>query len=186
MPTSTDEDLVVLLDDDGRPTGAHPRDTVHHATTPLHLAFSCYLLDADGRLLVTRRALSKRTWPGVWTNAFCGHPRPGEPMAEAVRRHAQHELGITIDALELALPDFRYTATDANGVVENEHCPVWFAVTSDQISPHADEVLDLRWITRAELDSAVTAAPWAFSPWMVEQVARLAEQAWTPAAASVH
>src|SRR6478735_3694933 len=130
MPTSTDEDLVVLLDDEGRASGAHPRGTVHHAATPLHLAFSCYLFDRAGRLLVTRRALTKRTWPGVWTNAFCGHPRPGESMPDAVRRHGRHELGIEVDELEIVLPDFRYSATDASGVVENELCPVWFARTT--------------------------------------------------------
>jgi isopentenyl-diphosphate delta-isomerase len=186
MPTSTDEDLVVLLDDDGHSTGAHPRSTVHHATTPLHLAFSCYLFDADGRLLVTRRALSKRTWPGVWTNAFCGHPRPAESMPDAVRRHARHELGIDVDDLEIALPDFRYSATDANGVVENEVCPVWFASTATPIRPHPDEVVDLRWVDRAELERAVTAAPWAFSPWMVAQMSQLDGRAWSADAAKGH
>ncbi|MDM7831315.1 isopentenyl-diphosphate Delta-isomerase [Cellulomonas edaphi] len=166
-------DLVVLLDPDGRPAGTAPRASVHGVSTPLHLAFSCYLLDSAGRLLVTRRALSKRTWPGVWTNAFCGHPRPGEPMQAAVHRHARHELGITVDALEVVLPDFRYTARDAAGVMENEVCPVFVATTRDDVAPHADEVADLAWTTPDELASAVAATPWAFSPWMVEQVPQL-------------
>src|SRR3954454_10975612 len=89
-------DLVVLLDDDGRPSGTAPRATVQGASTPLHLAFSCYLFDREGRLLLTRRAVTKRTWGGVWTNSFCGHPRPGEPMTDAVHRYAAHELGARI------------------------------------------------------------------------------------------
>lgn len=174
MRTNPD-DLVVLLDENGRPSGTAPRATVHDRSTPLHLAFSCYVFDADGRVLVTRRALSKRTWPGVWTNAFCGHPRPGEEMPDAIRRHARHELGITVDDLEVLLPDFRYTATDADGVVENEVCPVWFATTTDEVVPNPDEAMDLAWISTADLGRAASAAPWAFSPWMVSQIVQLAD-----------
>ncbi len=72
-------DLVVLLDEHG-PALRHrtPTGTCTAPATPRHLAFSCYLFDEQGRVLLTRRALTKATWPGVWTNSCCGHPRPGE------------------------------------------------------------------------------------------------------------
>ncbi len=122
-----DGDLVVLLDEHARPAGTAERSSVHSTDTPLHLAFSCYLLDPGGRVLLTRRAVGKRTWPGVWTNSFCGHPRPAEPVLSAVRRHAESELGLVLSDIQLALPLFRYRATDASGVVEYEVCPVYTA-----------------------------------------------------------
>jgi isopentenyl-diphosphate delta-isomerase len=168
------DERVVLLDDDGTPIGTASKATVHDEDTPLHLAFSCHLRDADNRLLVTRRALSKRTWPGVWTNSFCGHPAPGEDMATAIARRANDELGVTITDLRLVLPDFRYRATDASGVVENEICPVYVAVTLDELQPDPDEVAEYRWIEADDLEVAASMAPWAFSPWLNLQLVELA------------
>lgn len=175
VPPTTD-DLVVLVDDAGEPIGTAPRATVHTTDTSLHLAFSCHLRDAAGRTLVTRRALTKRTWPGVWTNSFCGHPRPGETMAAAVRRHARHELGLVESAvvdLEPLLPDFRYRAVDAAGIVENEVCPVFTALIDGPLDPNPDEVAEWRWVDVADLLSVVEHGPWALSPWLVDQAPAL-------------
>ncbi|WP_211753231.1 isopentenyl-diphosphate Delta-isomerase [Nocardioides lianchengensis] len=174
MPmTAVTEDLVVLLDDDGAPVGTHARADVHGTSTPLHLAFSCHLFDRAGRLLMTRRALAKRTWPGVWTNSFCGHPRPGEDPVDAVHRYAAHELGIAVVDVRPALPDFRYRAVDAGGVVENEVCPVFFASTDQEPAPRPDEVAEHVWADPADVALVVRRAPWTLSPWFVEQVDQL-------------
>lgn len=165
-------DLVVLLDDDEQPVGTAPRAEVHDASTPLHLAFSCYLFDRAGRVLVTRRAVTKRTWPGVWTNSFCGHPRPGEPLEAALARRAREELGVTVADVRCVLPAFRYRAVDPSGVVENEVCPVFTATCVDDpgsIVPDPDEIAGLQWLDPHGLEAAVAAAPWALSPWLLEQ-----------------
>ncbi|GAA1172632.1 isopentenyl-diphosphate Delta-isomerase [Ornithinimicrobium humiphilum] len=169
-------DEVVLLDEQGMPIGTAPRATVHSTDTPLHLAFSCHLSDEEGRVLLTRRALAKRTWPGVWTNAFCGHPRPGEDVLDAIRRHARTELGVEITDVQPLLPDFRYRAVDAAGVVENEVCPVFTARTSQLPVPDPDEVMELVWVTPEQLRDAATAAPWALSPWLREQLTELEQR----------
>ena len=173
MTASREE--VVLLADDGTPIGVADKATVHTGNTPLHLAFSCHLFDGDGRILVTRRALGKRTWPGVWTNSFCGHPAPGESIEEAVVRRAADELGATIDDLTLVLPDFRYRAVDAAGVVEYEICPVYTATISGELDPSPGEVAEWEWVDARTLLAAVDATPWAFSPWLTLQLPALYE-----------
>lgn len=169
-------DEVTLLSPQGDAIGVAAKDTVHTADTPLHLAFSCYVFDGQGRLLVTRRALSKRTWPGVWTNSFCGHPRPDEDMTDAVHRRAQDELGLAISDVAVALPDYRYRAVDASGIVENEICPVHVARADGDLSPAPDEVAEWAWVDPREFADAVASAPFAFSPWLVEQLALLRAQ----------
>ncbi|RRJ86247.1 isopentenyl-diphosphate Delta-isomerase [Gulosibacter macacae] len=164
------DDLVVLVDTDGTPIGSAPRDSVHTTDTPLHLAFSCHLVDNRGRMLLTRRALTKVTWPGVWTNAFCGHPRPDELNVDAVRRRARQELGVEIRGIRPLIPEFRYRAVDASGVVEQEICPVFIAEIDGELNPNPDEVMEWAWADVAEVRRAVTSTPFVFSPWLVEQL----------------
>ena len=170
------ESRVVLLDDSGAAVGTANKATVHTRETPLHLAFSCYLFDADGRVLLTRRSLAKRTWPGVWTNSFCGHPAPGEHMADALRRHARFELGVELAELAEVLPNFRYSARDASGLLENEVCPVYAARSGEAIHANPSEVAEWVWVEPAALVAAVTATPRVFSPWSVLQISQLGDR----------
>lgn len=170
---TTEPELVVLVDDEGNPTGSVEKFAVHTTETPLHLAFSCHVYNDRGQVLVTRRALSKITWPGVWTNSFCGHPSPGEMLDDAIARRAQLELGITVTDIEPLLPGFRYRAVDASGIVENEICPVFKSVTADEIAANPNEVSEWKWVEPESLSTAVAAAPFAFSPWIAMQLVEL-------------
>jgi isopentenyl-diphosphate delta-isomerase len=167
-------ELVVLLDEQLRPVGSAPKRTVHTSDTPLHLAFSCYLRRPSGEVLLTRRALGKRTWPGVWTNSCCGHPAPGEPDRDAVLRRVRQELGIDAVDLRMRLPDFRYRAVAHDGTVENEFCPVWSAVVEGDPEPDPAEVAEWRWVGWSDLVATASRAPWALSPWAVDQIPLLA------------
>jgi isopentenyl-diphosphate Delta-isomerase len=165
-------EMVVLLGDDGTPLGTERKDKVHGAATPLHLAFSCYGFDAEGRLLVTRRADGKRAFPGVWTNTCCGHPGPGEFMEAAVARRMDAELGIRAIGLVCALPTFRYRA-ESNGVVENEICPVFLGWVAGEPAPDAEEVGAVDWIDWPAYVARAERADSDLSPWSRLQVAQL-------------
>jgi isopentenyl-diphosphate Delta-isomerase len=163
---------VVLLDEAGRAQGAADKATVHGAHTPLHLAFSCYVFNTSGQFLLTRRAVTKKVFPGVWTNSCCGHPAPGEAVPDAARRRARQELSITLTGVTLLLPRFRYRA-EMNGVIENEFCPVYAGFSDDALVPDPAEVADARWTDWADFSKRVEAGEFRVSPWCVMQVAEL-------------
>nr|WP_042182755.1 isopentenyl-diphosphate Delta-isomerase [Kibdelosporangium sp. MJ126-NF4]CEL15188.1 Isopentenyl-diphosphate delta-isomerase [Kibdelosporangium sp. MJ126-NF4]CTQ93216.1 Isopentenyl-diphosphate delta-isomerase (EC 5.3.3.2) [Kibdelosporangium sp. MJ126-NF4] len=156
---------VVLLDEAGQAIGTADKATVHHEQTPLHLAFSSYVFDERKRFLLTRRALGKRTWPGVWTNSCCGHPAPGEPVDEAVVRRLKTELGLDVETIALVLPRFRYRVAMPDGIVENEMCPVYRVTVTGDPAPDPSEVDDFEWV------------PWPpsreLSPWAELQLPQL-------------
>jgi len=172
--TTSADDLVVLLDQFGRPAGTAIKRELHGFDTPLHLAISCYVVRSDGDVLLTRRAQAKRTWPGVWTNACCGHPRPGESLEDAVRRHMRDEIGLEPSRLAVALPDFTYRATMDNGVVEHELCPVFVAEVDGEPVLDPSEADDAEWIAWPELVARARFEPGRLSPWSVTQISRLA------------
>ena len=164
---------VVLLDGAGRAVGTASKTRVHTRDTPLHLGFSCHVVDDAGRVLLTQRAHSKATWPGVWSNACCGHPQVGETLRGAVERRLRDELGLLVERLAVALPDFTYRAAMDDGTVEHERCPVLVAEVKGDPKPRADEVAGLRWEPWPDLVARAAAAPGELSPWSVTQVALL-------------
>lgn len=173
---------VVLLDHRGRAAGLQAKSTAHGRHTQLHLAFSCHVVRGDGRVLITRRAHHKRTWPGVWTNACCGHPQMGETLGQAALRRLRQELGVVPRAVAVAVPDFTYRATMDDGTVEHELCPVLVAQVDDEPRLDPEEVAAAEWATWDELVGRARSAPESLSPWSAEQVLRLAELGSSPAA----
>jgi isopentenyl-diphosphate Delta-isomerase len=170
---------VVLVDEAGNERGAADKVAIHHDRTPLHLAFSCYVFNGTGEFLLTRRAESKRVFPGVWTNSCCGHPAPGEAMPAAVRRRVRQELGIELGEPRLILPRFRYQAR-MDGVLENEVCPVYAGYADGPLDPDPAEVADAKWVDWADFTRQVGSGQQPISPWCALQVAELAALGATP------
>lgn len=167
-------ELVVLVNDKNEEIGTMPKLEAHNANTPLHRGFSSYVFNQQGEFLLTQRALSKKVWPGMWTNSCCGHPAQGESVEDAVRRRLDYELGLQPQRLEMVLPHFRYKVM-RNSIVENELCPVYLVRVASEPIPNPLEVEAYRWISWQTYLQAVAADPTGYSEWSVLQIAQLKE-----------
>jgi isopentenyl-diphosphate delta-isomerase len=167
------EELIVLVSSDGNPIGTAEKLASHHGSTPLHLAFSCFIFNRNGDLLITQRALSKKVWPGVWTNSVCGHPGPNETMENAIRRRLDYELGMGATDLVCALPRYRYRTPPFRGIIENEICPVYLGRTHNEPKPNSEEVAAFQWISWRDFLSSLKKNPERYSYWSVDEARRL-------------
>jgi isopentenyl-diphosphate delta-isomerase len=161
--TTPELEAVVLLNEAGQAIGQADKARIHTKNTPLHSAFSIFLFNPTGKMLVQQRAWSKKTWPGIWSNACCGHPLPGEFLEAAAHRRLFDELGLSQIKLTFALPNFRYRAEHL-GIVENEICPVFIGLCETPNYPNSDEVAATDWIDWAAFASNDPAFA-HFSPW---------------------
>lgn len=175
MISKPDFEHVVLVTELDEVIGVYPKSKVHTKDTPLHRAFSLFLFrPSDKKFLIQQRWSGKKTWPLVWSNSCCGHPELYEETIDAVKRRAQYELGIqNFDILQKA-SDYRYRF-ERDGVVENEICPIYFGLSSDDIQPHPEELEAYRWLSWEEFVQAAFADATTFSEWCKEEL-RLLEK----------
>lgn len=167
------DDMIVYCDEQGTPTGTSPKLAAHDSETRRHLAFSVFIFNSKGELLLQQRALTKKTWPGVWSNSCCGHVMLHETVEAAAKRRLKYELGVTGVKLDIVLPDFRYRA-EKDGVVENEICPVLVGGFDGTPRPNPDEVNDIRWVDWNDFVVEVADPANGYSPWAREEVELLA------------
>ncbi|OKI09455.1 isopentenyl-diphosphate delta-isomerase [Streptomyces sp. CB02923] len=162
-PGAEETILLELVDPSGTTTGIAEKMSAHEPPGQLHRAFSVFLFDSDGRMLLQRRALSKYHSPGVWSNACCGHPYPDEaPFHAAVRRTGQ-ELGVA-PALLAEAGTVTYRHPDAlSGLVEHEFNHLFVGLLEARPAPDPAEVADTAFVTAGQLDDRLASAP--FSRW---------------------
>jgi len=169
---SSDHDELILVDPADRELGYLSKERCHDGAGVLHRAFSLFVLDSRGRVLMQQRAGDKRLWPGYWSNACCSHPRRGEQTARAAVRRASEELGMALHALEY-LFKFEYHARfDASGS-EHELCYVYVAHCDDEPRPNRNEVDGWDWYAPEKIDDMLAASPEAFTPWFRMEWERL-------------
>jgi isopentenyl-diphosphate delta-isomerase len=157
--------MLELVDEDGNTIGTAEKLSAHIAPGRLHRAFSVFLFDESGRLLLQRRALGKYHSPGVWSNTCCGHPYPGEPPVVAAARRTGEELGVA-PALLTEAGTVRYNHPDpASGLVEQEYNHLFAGLVRAEPVPDPDEIGEIAFVTPAELDRLREKA--AFSAWFM-------------------
>ncbi|MEC3958911.1 isopentenyl-diphosphate Delta-isomerase [Nocardia sp. CDC153] len=166
--------LVELVDERGHARGSLSVAAAHTAPGRLHRAFSVLLFDAAGQVLLQQRASVKTRFPRLWTNTCCGHPAPGQPVAEAAVKRLHEELGLAADLTEVGV--FTYQATDPNtGRVEFEYDHVLIGTLENAApQPNPDEVDDLDWVDPAALADRVAAEPARYTPWLAGVLATVA------------
>lgn len=158
-------ELVQLVNEQDEEVGLMEKIQAHREGT-LHRAFSIFLFDDSGRLLLQQRALGKYHSGGLWTNTCCSHPRPAEPLMKAAERRLKEEMGIIVP-LEHRF-SFRYKAEFPNGLKEHELDHVFFGYWSGAPEPDPSEVEAWAYVPMAELDSDLKRYPHRYSAWLLQ------------------
>ncbi len=160
---SSESEELILVDEADNEIGFSSKADCHDGDGVLHRAFSLFLFNDEGELLLQQRSSSKRLWPGYWSNSICSHPRRGESMAEATQRRLLDELNIESD-LEYVYK-FDYQAGFGDAGSENELCHVYLGRTPAEVRPNDHEIAAVRFISPAELDREFLERPDTLTPW---------------------
>jgi isopentenyl-diphosphate delta-isomerase len=161
-PAESDE--LILVDEDDNPVGYAPKLAAHQHGGRLHRAFSVFIFNRAGEMLLQRRAATKYHFGGLWTNACCSHPRRGEDTLDAAHARLRHELGFDTELRELF--SFIYRAADpTSGLTEHEFDHVLVGAFDGTPQPNLDEVAEWKWAQPAKLLADVRANPKAYTPW---------------------
>jgi isopentenyl-diphosphate delta-isomerase len=164
QPVSSPSESLILVDDEDREIGTSSKANCHVGDGLLHRAFSVFLFNADGKLLIQQRSAQKPLWPLYWSNSCCSHPHVEESVEDAGRRRVRQELSIECDLLYLY--KFKYQASFGDAGAEHELCHVFAGYISDDIAAHPEEIADWRYVDPHELSSEIAANADSYTPWM--------------------
>lgn len=160
---SSEAEQLILVDADDNETGYLSKAECHDGGGILHRAFSVFLFDPAGRLLLQKRGSGKRLWPGFWSNSCCSHPRRGESMALATSRRLKDELSVAAN-LEYVYK-FAYQADFGAAGAENELCHVYLGRVAAEVQPNRFEIEGIRFVSVDELEREFEERGERFTPW---------------------
>ncbi len=161
---SFDTEPLILVDEQDREIGFRNKLDCHLGHGTLHRAFSVFLFDREGRVLLQQRSALKPLWPLFWSNSCCSHPRRGESLEQATHRRVREELGVEIELERLY--SFIYQADYLDVGAEHELCHVYIGALADQtIRVHPDEVAEIDWLPIDELSRRMRNSPDSYTPW---------------------
>ncbi len=156
-------DQVVLVNELDQQVGIMDK-LAAHSSGALHRAFSVFIFNSAGRLLLQRRADGKYHSSGLWTNSCCSHPRPGELVESAAVRRVNEELGITCMVNHEFT--FLYKAQVGNGLHEHELDHVFFGTYDGPVFPDREEVSDVRWMRMNDLADDLSTSGEQYTAWL--------------------
>lgn len=156
------EEFVVLVSPEDQVLGLMEKQQAH-VNGLLHRAFSVFLFNSKGEMLLQKRASGKYHSPLKWTNAVCSHPKNGETYLEGAKRRVKEELGIEAEISEKF--SFIYKADVGNGLWEHELDHVFIGVFEDDFNLNKDEVEEVRYISMQDLDKEMIEHPEHFTEW---------------------
>jgi len=168
---SSEGEELILVDRDDNELGYASKADAHDGGGILHRAFSLFLFNDDGKLLLQKRASSKRLWGGYWSNSCCSHPRRGETLAVATSRRLLDELNFEAN-LEYVYK-FCYEAGFGDVGSENELCHVFLGRAGDELQPNASEIAEIRYVSAAALADEFADSPESFTPWFKQEWSEL-------------
>jgi isopentenyl-diphosphate delta-isomerase len=164
---------VVLVNEKDEAVGTMEKMAAHEQAA-LHRAFSVFVFNRKGDLLMQQRALSKYHSGGLWTNTCCSHPRPGEKVSDAAHRRLQEEMGFTTSLTKAF--DFTYKAVFDNGLTEHEYDHVFTGIFDGPVYFNPNEVAAYTFMTENELEEQIQKTPERFTAWF--HIAYPALKAW--------
>jgi isopentenyl-diphosphate delta-isomerase len=171
---SPESELLILVDTHDQETGSLGKVECHDGDGILHRAFSVFLFNDRGELLLQQRSADKRLWPMYWTNTCCSHPRQGESMQVATERRLQQELN-TASTLEF-IYKFEYQARFGNLGSENELCWVHLGRVEREATANDAEIAALLYADANTLQAEISSNPDDFTPWFKIEWQRLNEE----------
>ena len=163
---NTDE--VVLVDEQNEVLGTAPKLAIHNTNTPLHRGFSVFLFNKKGELLLQQRSKTKKTFPLIWSNSFCGHPMLNESNVQAAKRRMTYEIGINNVEIFEIISNYRYKVKMKN-IYENEICPVLVCFTDKKPIINRGEIEGIRWISWQEFLKEIETENETYSLWSKEE-----------------
>lgn len=173
---SFDDEPLILVDHDDVVLGHKPKIDCHKGAGTLHRAFSIFLFNGAGDVLLQQRSEQKQLWPGFWSNSCCSHPRRGEGMDAAAVRRLQEELAIVTPLTWLYR--FEYQAQFGSVGAEHELCSVYVARSNTTVTVNPNEVSDWKSVAPATLDAELATQPDAYTPWLQLEWPRIRAEHW--------
>ena len=156
------DELIILVDEQNRETGFGEKLNIHKKGL-LHRAFSLFVFNNRGELLLQKRNKNKYHSGGLWTNTCCSHPRKGEELPLAIHRRLGEEMGFDCELTHAF--DFRYQVTFENGLIENEYDLVFVGFFDGIPKPDKTEAESFRWVKLETVKKDVTKNPHAYTYW---------------------